>query len=56
METRQNEITVYPVVCKDKTYILNGETKLSGEDINRYGIEMPITGWKEMTQITLKEA
>ncbi len=56
METRQNEITVYPVVCKDKTYILNGETRLSGEDICRYGIEMPITGWKEMTQITLKEA
>lgn len=52
-EALQNSITVYPVVCENETYILNGETKLSGKEILEEGIEVPVNGWKEMSQITL---
>jgi len=54
-EALQNLITVYPEVCEDKIYLLNGETKLSGKDIKTDGIDIPITGWNEMSSITLEE-
>lgn len=55
MEPFQNQITVYPVVCADKTYLLNGETKINGKDIISEGIDVAINGWKEMSRITLSE-
>lgn len=51
----QNEITVYPVVCADKMYLVNEETKMSGAQILREGIDACVKGWHEMTQLCLKE-
>ena len=54
-EALQNNITVYPAVCEDKIYFVNGEVKIKGIDIMNEGIDVPISGWKEMSKITLTE-
>ncbi len=52
-EALQNQITVYPVVCENKMYLLDGEKEVSGKEIMKEGIDVSITGWKEMSKITL---
>jgi len=46
---------VYPVLEEGKTYLINGETEKTGKEIMENGIESPITGWHEMTEIKITE-
>ena len=54
----QNDFRVYPVVCKDKSYRINGEEIRTGEDILENGIEVKggyaVYNWKEMYQVRLE--
>ena len=52
-EAIQEGVTVYPVVCEEKMYLIDGEKKMSGKEIMQEGIDVPIAGWKEMSKITL---
>lgn len=59
-EILQDHCTLWPVVDAQKTYRMNGETLLSGEEILRNGLYVEFTGaygdhWHEMLQVSLTE-
>lgn len=51
----QDEITVYPVLLEEKVYLLNKEKEMSGRVIMEEGIDIKISNWYEMYQITIEE-
>ena len=57
-QTQQDHFRVYPVVCADKKYRVNGDTVMSGQEIIDEGIalETPewFDNWHEMLKITLE--
>ncbi len=50
----QDEITIYPELVEDIIYLVNGENELSGKAIMEEGIDVKISDWYEMYQITIE--
>ncbi|MBQ4515819.1 MAG: alpha-galactosidase [Clostridia bacterium] len=57
-KTQQDHFAVYPEVCENKNYILNGDTVISGKEIAEQGIDLSTPewhdNWNEMLQIELE--
>ena len=49
-----DRVTVYPVLDANKTYLVNGETKMSGCELMEDGLNIAIRDWKEITEVTFQ--
>jgi len=58
-QTQQDHFCVYPVVCAEKKYRINGNVVMTGQEIIDEGISLEtpewFDNWHEMLQVTLEE-